>query len=178
MQVDKQFELNKAISIALNDVIRKYAGNNALIKWPNDSYVGDKKIGGMLIENIINRNSIRHAIIGIGLNVNQISFPASLKNVTSLKQVLHRDYDLTVLLDEICSAIEARYLQLKAGHVSKITTDYMDRLYLFNQWAIFKTNEIMLDGKIIGITSSGQLEMETKQGRMLFNNKEIEFTNV
>ncbi|MEJ7692102.1 biotin--[acetyl-CoA-carboxylase] ligase [Daejeonella sp.] len=177
LRVDQQFELNKAISVALNDVLKMYAGNDALIKWPNDSYIGNKKVGGMLIENIVTGNKIRHAIVGIGLNVNQTDFPISLKNVTSLKQGLHKDYDLSVLLGELCGAIEARYLQLKAGRQEKITSDYMDRLYLINQWAAFKTANGVLTGKIIGVSSSGQLEMETPDGTVFFNNKEVEFIN-
>jgi BirA family biotin operon repressor/biotin-[acetyl-CoA-carboxylase] ligase len=81
------------------------------------------------------------------------------------------------LLGEICSAVEARYLQLKAGHIEKITSDYMNSLYLLNEWSLFKTKTGVLSGKIIGVSSSGQLEMETTEGIMLFNNKEVEFVN-
>ncbi|SKB73257.1 biotin--[acetyl-CoA-carboxylase] ligase [Daejeonella lutea] len=175
LRVDQQFEFNKAISVALIDVLGTYVGDDALIKWPNDLYIGGRKTGGMLIENIVTGNKIKHAIVGIGLNVNQTNFPVSLKNVTSLKQRLHKDYDLLVLLGEICSAIEARYLQLKAGHTKKISLDYMNSLYLLNQRASFKTKDGFLEGKIIGVNSSGQLEMETPGGRVFFNNKEVEF---
>lgn len=177
LRVDEQFKLNKALSVALNDVLVKYAGKDALIKWPNDLYIDNKKVGGILIENIVTGSKIRHAIVGIGLNVNQTNFPISLKNVTSLKQRLHRDYDLFVLLGEICSAIEARYLQLKAGHHEKITLDYLDKLYLLNQWASFRTADGVLNGKITGASSSGQLQVETSEGTKFFNNKEVEFIN-
>ncbi len=178
LTVDKQFELNKAISVALNDVLRSYAGAAATIKWPNDSYIGNKKTGGMLIENMVSGSIIRNAIVGIGLNVNQTFFPESLKNVTSMAQALHRDYDLNVLLGEICSAIEARYLQLKAGHLEKVTKDYTSQLYLLNEWSLFKSENSFLKGKINGVTDSGQLMMETSEGIKFFNNKEVEFINV
>lgn len=178
LPVNRQFELNKAISVALNDVLSTYAGNTALIKWPNDSYIGNKKVAGMLIENIVSGKQIRHAIVGIGLNVNQTNFSASLKNVTSLQRVLHKDYDLNILLGEICSAVEARYLQLRAGHYEKITRDYLDRLYLLDEWATFKTGSSVIKGKIVGVNNSGQLELETTDGIALFNNKELEFINV
>lgn len=177
LPVDRQFELNKAISIAINDVLNRYTPGNAFIKWPNDSYIGNKKIGGMLIENIVHGNKIRHAIIGIGLNVNQVNFPQSLKNVTSLKQGLHQDYDLMVLLGEICSAVEARYLQLKAGSGRKITEEYLSKLYLRDEWALFKFDNKIQSGKILGITDTGQLLLETPEELRLFDNKEIEFIN-
>lgn len=178
LPVERQFELNKVICVALNDILLGYVGDAALIKWPNDIYIGTKKVAGILIENIINGSNIRHAIVGIGLNVNQTNFPPSLKNVTSLKQGLQKDYDILTLLGEICSAVEARYLQLKAGHNEKITSEYIKRLYLLNKWSMFKTEKGLLPGKIIGVTASGQLEMMTKEGIILFNNKEVEFINV
>jgi BirA family biotin operon repressor/biotin-[acetyl-CoA-carboxylase] ligase len=175
--VDRQFELNKAISIALNDVLIKYIPASAFIKWPNDLFIRTKKIGGILIENIVQGNKIKYAIIGIGLNVNQEYFPANLKNVTSLKQELHQDYDLMGLLGEICSAVEARYLQLKGGSLKKINDEYLNLLYLKDQWASFKFDGRIQNGKIIGITDIGQLILETENETRIFNNKEIEIIN-
>lgn len=178
MQVDRQFELNKAISLALNDVLNKYAGNDAYIKWPNDSYIGNRKVGGMLIENIILGNKIRHAIIGIGLNINQTDFPSYLKNVTSLKLFLQKDYDLNLLLGEICSAVEARYLQLKAGATEEHHTAYLSKLYLRDEWALFKFDNMIRSGRITGLSEIGQLQLETTDGIRQFDNKEIEFIHV
>jgi BirA family biotin operon repressor/biotin-[acetyl-CoA-carboxylase] ligase len=178
LAVERQFDLSKAISLALNDVLRVHAGGAATIKWPNDSYIGNKKVAGMLIENMVSGSSIRNAIVGIGLNVNQTLFPEYLKNVTSLRQALHRDYDLAVLLGEICSAVEARYLQLRAGHLDKLSRDYTNQLYRLFSWAKFKSDNKFLQGKIVGVTDSGQLQMETSEGIKVFNNKEVEFLNI
>ena len=120
LAIERQFDLNMAVSLALNDFFNKYKIQSATIKWPNDSYINNKKVAGILIENILQGNKIKHAIIGIGLNVNQDNFPANLKNVTSLKQALHQDYNLMQILGEICAFIEARYLQLKAGNIDRI----------------------------------------------------------
>lgn len=177
MEVERQFELNKAISLALNDVLSKYAGNDASIKWPNDSYLGNKKVAGMLIENIILGNRIRHAIIGIGLNINQTNFPAHLNNVTSMKLFLQRDYDLMLLLGEICSAVEARYLQLKAASREN-DLGYLNKLYLRDEWALFKFDNKIQSGRITGVSEIGRLQLETPDGIRQFDNKEIEFINV
>jgi BirA family biotin operon repressor/biotin-[acetyl-CoA-carboxylase] ligase len=82
----------------------------------------------MLIENIVQGTQIKNSIVGIGLNVNQDSFPAALANAVSVKQILHTDYDLTALLSEICCNIEAWYLSLKAGKVSFLRNAYLSRL--------------------------------------------------
>ena len=175
LPLEKQFDLNKAISLALNDVLNKYTSGNAFIKWPNDSYIGNKKIAGLLIENIVNGNKIKYAIIGIGINVNQETFPSDIKNVTSLKQALHQDYDLLNLLGEICSSVESRYLQLKSGKSLELDMEYLSKLYLRDEWAPFYFDGQVQSGKIKGITSNGQLILDTVDGTRYFNNKEIEF---
>lgn len=177
LQVEKQFELNKAISLALNDVLSKYFDRNAFIKWPNDLYINNKKIGGMLIENIVQGNRIKHAIVGIGLNVNQNQFPDNLKNITSFNQELHQDYDLMGILNEICSSVEARYLQLRSGALEKLDHDYLNKLYLMRQWSVFRFDGRIESGKILGVSDLGQLLLETTEGLREFNNKEIEFIN-
>lgn len=175
LPIGKQFDLNIVVSLALNDVLNNYTSGSAFIKWPNDSYIGNKKIGGILIENIVHGNTIKHAIIGIGINVNQENFPPDLKNVISLKQALHQDYNLMHLLGEICSAVEIRYLQLKAGNRDKLKDEYLSKLYLKENWALFKFDGQIQNGKILGITTIGQLLLETVEGLRYFNNKEIEF---
>ncbi len=175
LQIESQFDLNIAISLALNDFFNKYKLQGAAIKWPNDSYLNNKKIAGLLIENILLGNKIKHAIIGIGLNVNQEDFPTNLKNVTSLKQALHQDYNLMQILGELCSFIEARYLLLKAGNKDKLRDEYLSRLYLKDEWTDFCFDKQVQKGKISGITAIGQLIVETAEGLRYFNNKEIEF---
>lgn len=175
LQVDQQFELNKAVSLALNDVLSKYFNESAAIKWPNDLYIHHQKIGGMLIENIVQGNRIKHAIVGIGLNVNQSQFPDNLKNISSFRQELHQDYDLMVILNEICNSVEARYLQLRSGAFDKLNQEYLNKLYLIHKWSLFKFDKRIESGKIIGVNSIGQLVLETTEGQRLFNNKEIEF---
>ncbi len=175
LPVDKQFELNKAISLALNDVLTRYFGNPAKIKWPNDLYINGEKIGGILIENIIQGNTIKHAIIGIGLNVNQAQFLPDIKHATSFKKILHNDYDLQIVLADICKAVEARYLRLKAGKTDEITTGYMQKLYLRDEWAIFKISAGLHSGKITGINAEGRLLVEIKNKIQPFDFKEIEF---
>ena len=175
LDVNKQFELNKAMSLALNDVLRKYFGERAKIKWPNDSYIGNDKIAGMLIENLVQGSRLKHAIIGVGLNVNQSDFPASLKNVSSFKKILHINYDLQLILMEICAAVQARYLQLKAGKFNQLTADYLAKLYQINEWHSYNFDGIVQPGKIYGISEQGYLQLETEHGLREFGIKEIKF---
>jgi BirA family biotin operon repressor/biotin-[acetyl-CoA-carboxylase] ligase len=117
VDVANQFDVTRMASMGVYDALEPLLNKDLKIKWPNDIYYKDKKLGGMLIENILAGSSIKHSVIGIGLNVNQENFPATAGNATSLKQILQKDYDLKLLLSEICSHIEAYYLHLRAGRV-------------------------------------------------------------
>jgi BirA family biotin operon repressor/biotin-[acetyl-CoA-carboxylase] ligase len=174
---EKQFMLNKAVSIAINDVLSVIIGEGVKIKWPNDIYVCDRKLGGILIENIIQGSMWKHAIVGIGLNVNQAEFADHLKSATSLKKILHRDVDKDLILSEICKNIEKRYLQLRASRFDEINQEYLDHLYRLNETQIFYTEGVKKAGKIIGIEENGLLKVDFLGNHRTFGFKEIEFVS-
>lgn len=178
LAIADQFDLNRVISLGVVDALEPLLGNDLKIKWPNDIYYGDKKLGGILIENLIYGTKIKNAIIGIGLNINQDSFPADTGNATSLKQILHKDYDLRALLSDICSHIEAWYLKLRASKKETVRIAYLDRLYWLNQQKQFRSNNSAFKGVITNVKSNGLLVIRNDKGEELeFNLKEIEFLN-
>ena len=127
---------------------------------------------------LLKDGQIKNSVIGIGLNVNQDSFPPHLKNVTSVKQILHADYDLRNLLSEICSHIEAWYLNLRAGKVSFVRNEYLKRLYWLNESRGFKTQNGIFNGVIKDVKDNGLLIVQNNIGEELeFSLKEIEFLN-
>jgi len=175
--VEKQFVLNMLISVALNDVLLKYLPRGLSVKWPNDIYVDDKKIGGVLIENIIVGSNIKQSIIGIGLNINQSVFGDDLKSKTiSISQILQQDVNLMVLLNEICTQIEQQYLKLKAGKGNTLQDLYVNKLYRLNKLAKFSHNGEVFDGKIEGISNAGLLRIKPSNGEVVeFGFKEVAF---
>lgn len=76
-------------------------GIEAWVKLPNDIWVGDRKICGVLIENILESEQVSESIIGIGLNLNETSFPGSLPNPVSLKQLTGREYSPAGVLESL-----------------------------------------------------------------------------
>lgn len=91
--------------------IRDYLGSRGVesrIKWPNDIWVGDKKICGILIENTLDHDCVAHSIVGIGLDINQTVWPDELPNPISLKQLTGISYDLETELEELAACIEKR----------------------------------------------------------------------
>ncbi len=172
---EKQFSLNKAVSTGINDALCKIIGDDLKIKWPNDIYVKNKKIGGVLIENIIQGKLLKHAMVGVGINVNQKNFPDSLKNVTSLIQILHQNYNVLELLADVCRAIELRYLQLKEGFTEDIDLAYLKNLYGLNSALDFETAGKKIRGVITGVNQTGLLEIESGGRNLKFASKEIAF---
>lgn len=177
LDINKQFDLNRAVSVGIQRALKPILGSKLKVKWPNDIYYNDYKVGGILIENVLFSNTIKHAIVGIGLNVNQDGFPADVTHASSLKQILHRDYDLKALLSDLCGGIEAAYLELKAGKVQELRDEYMRYLYGLNEKRQFKSNNYIFDATITGVTPNGLLVLQNETEKLTFDLKEIEFLN-
>lgn len=172
---EKQFLLNQSISLAINDALAIIIGAGVKIKWPNDIYVNNDKLGGILIESSIRGSVLKHAVIGIGLNINQLNFSSDIKNVTSLKKILHQDYDILVLLNELCKSIENRYLQLRDGNFDLIRQEYIRNLYRLNEKARFNIKGHDVEGMITGVDENGLLEVFIDEEIRKYNFKEIAF---
>jgi len=177
ISVEKQFVLNMLVSVALNNVLLKYLPVGLSIKWPNDIYVNDRKIGGVLIENVIVGSNIKQSIIGIGLNINQSVFDDDLKSKTiSISQILQQDVNLMVLLNEICIQIEQLYLKLKSGKRTSLQDMYVSKLYRLNKLAKYSCNAEVFEGMIEGISNTGLLRIKPLDGEVVeFGFKEVAF---
>ncbi|WAC41484.1 biotin--[acetyl-CoA-carboxylase] ligase [Pedobacter sp. SL55] len=175
--IEQQFVLNMLVSVALNEVLLKYLPNGLSVKWPNDIFLDDKKIGGILIENVIVGRVIKQSIIGIGLNINQSVFDGELKDRTvSIAQILQQDVNLMALLAEICTQIEQLYLKLRAGRSTSLRDLYVSKLYRLNKLARYSHNGQIFEGKIEGISAAGLLQIKPIDGATVeFGFKEVAF---
>ncbi len=179
LKADEQFSLSKTISLGVLDFISSINHqpstiNHPKVKWPNDIYIGNKKVAGILIENSVNGNSISHSIVGIGINVNQEKFSSELPNPTSLRIVTGDELNLEDCLSQLCSCIEKRYLQLRPQPLTPspkreggMDSDYLKNLYRFNEWANYNYKGETIKAKIIGVTKIGKLVLEKENGEKL-----------
>ena len=174
LKIADQFMLSIAISLAICDFLKKYI-ENVTIKWPNDIYVGDQKIAGILIENSVQQDVIKNSIIGIGLNINQKTFSAYAKNACSLSQLTGLQYDLQQMLQILCECIEERYESIKTEEYLGIRLAYLQQLYRFQQPAKFMINDQVQTATITGIDEFGRLALAFDGSIHYFNNKEITF---
>jgi len=171
----EQFNLNAVVSLAIFDVVSQYV-NDVKVKWPNDIYVGKKKIAGILIQNTLTGKNIQSSVLGIGLNVNQTEFVSDAPNPTSLKLEMGKELDLDKVVEEIVAALEKRYLQLKSGKAKDVRREYIMYLYRFGKPFTFQREDnSYFTGIITGISNLGKLVIDTETGEEEFGLKEVRF---
>lgn len=169
----EQFYLNMAVSLSITELLDEYVGN-AKIKWPNDIYIGNKKIAGILIENSLMGSKLQSSIIGVGLNINQNSF-AGLPNATSLFMELGVDYSITYLLQQWCALFEGYYALLKSRSFGSLNKLYLQRMWKYKQEVQYHKNGNLQTGVIEGVNTLGQLLMNENGNQVVYNFKEISF---
>lgn len=173
-----QFFLTKITSLAVADLMAEFLNetHRIHIKWPNDIYVNDRKIAGILIENYLRDNTIQHAVVGVGINVNQESFLKAPQAV-SLFSLTHQTLDLMRCIDRFCELFEGRFLQLQSKKWQKLDTDYLHYLYRLNEWNTYRTTQNQqFEGNIRGVSDIGKLQVEVISGEIKeFDLKEIVF---
>ena len=172
IEIDKQFEISKAVAVAIRNMIKDITDAKVCIKWPNDIYVGDEKIAGVLIENTIIGRKLDTCIIGIGLNVNQIRFSDNLPNPTSLALITNKTFSLENIKDEIINAIIYNLKYLK--DIDKNYTKFLYRKGELGKFISDKNLEFL--GVITGVDITGKLCVRTENNVVkTFSNNEIKF---
>lgn len=171
------FVLSQAVSLALLKTLREETGLQAEIKWPNDIYVEDKKIAGILIENELQGKSIQSSIVGIGLNVNQERFNASIPNPVSIFQLSGRTYNLQSLTLALHNRLGEAYARtLTEEGQTETAAVYHRHLYRREGFHNFREGNRQFSARILRVLPGGQLELESKEGRVrVFAFKEIEY---
>ena len=173
LAIKQQFYLNMAVSLAVLDLLRELGIEKAQVKWPNDLYFEDRKLGGILIENSINTHSLQHSIVGIGLNVNQQEF--GLGTATSVAKALGYTLELRQTTNRLLELLEKRYLELRNGKTAKLKYEYLQALYRYQELHPYKVDNELVEGVIMGVNEEGQLAMEVNGQLRFFGFKEIAF---
>lgn len=171
----EQFLITEWISLSITDfLIDTLHLKEITIKWPNDIYVKDKKIAGILIEHSIEGTKINYSMAGIGLNINQEIFPDYIPNPTSIKLETATKYPIKKAMNKIMENLQT-YITESPIFVHE---KYISRLYKRNTFAKFHIleNEEPIDMKIIHVLPSGLLQTQSREGKiMTFNYNQIQY---
>lgn len=179
----QQFMLSACVAVTIHDFFMKYAGADTKIKWPNDLYWQDRKAGGVLIESIVGsresgvnsrQSTVNNlptgqagpqavssnwewAFVGIGININQTSFPDDLPNPVSLKQITGKNFDIVELAKELCELLNKNFDELVNDGFEKIYAAYLAHLYKKNITVRLKKDGRVFEARIKSVSPSGKL---------------------
>jgi BirA family transcriptional regulator, biotin operon repressor / biotin---[acetyl-CoA-carboxylase] ligase len=157
LQPKDLFLLSMAMALGSCDYLRSVAGADCRIKWPNDLYWRDRKAGGILIENSWQATRWQFAIVGIGLNINQLVFDETLKKAVSLQQITGMPIDLMDGVRQICVALELRWQQLLKGGGANLLQEYNSVLYGRDQMMQLRHGADEFAATIVGVNADGEL---------------------
>jgi BirA family biotin operon repressor/biotin-[acetyl-CoA-carboxylase] ligase len=171
---EKLFDWNIVVALAVLEVLERHEIQKVSIKWPNDIMADSKKVGGILIENVLKSGESFDSVVGIGLNLNQTNFE-DLPKATSLKSLTNKNYDIFETAEEIVKKIEEKYQQLDKS-MTVFWNKYHEKLFKIDKPLAFedsKNNRFM--GIIQGVTHDGKLQVMLEDDSItFFNIKEIQ----
>ncbi len=176
LQAEEQIWLNVVVSLALRELAETYSKMPATIKWPNDIYIQQNKVAGILIENTLQGSKIKHSIIGMGLNINQQHFKN--EKVASLFQFAGVRFEPKELRLALCAQLNHFYGLLRGKQFNLLWDLYHKHLMGKGQYAQFKKGSVIFEGLIMGIDKKGRLHLEVEEEVRCFVHKEIEFVQL
>lgn len=173
LPISNQYYLNIILGLGLVDALKFYLSSEIALKWPNDVYINNRKIAGILVESNVRGSYLESSVAGIGLNVNQQGF--SLPNATSMILEADQIFDRDFVLEQILCSVEKWYLKLKAGAQEEILQEYYKVLMWRGELRQFKADSLEFMAEIVGLDSSGRLRMKVANEFRSYGLKEVEF---
>ncbi len=167
-KVNKLGQINLWFINKVFTVLKKLNPNlNLKIKWPNDLYLDDKKLGGILVETSILRGEVNYFLFGVGINL--VSNPKNLcYPTTSLKKFSKKLSPLKLFL-EISKTLTKNYYELKNSSLLKIDNNFLKNFKDFKRIIKIKFKEKILEGKFNSITENGELVLVTPKKKLIIN---------
>lgn len=162
------FKFNMLISLAIYDFLSKYFKTGLKIKWPNDLMINNKKIAGVLVQNI---ESNFKSIIGVGININQKEFKNFSPRATSFSNELNKEFNRNALILELMNNFE-NYL-INYFQFNDLKNSYMLKIYKFKQQTNFLNNLKQFKGEIMNFNSSGEIIIKRGDEFLSFKNGEV-----
>ncbi|HVG12960.1 MAG TPA: biotin--[acetyl-CoA-carboxylase] ligase [Flavisolibacter sp.] len=156
LAASQMFLLSMASAIAVQQFYSVYAGGKTKVKWPNDLYWNDRKAAGILIENSLSGTTWKHAIVGIGVNINQQTFPGLETSAVSLANITGEQYNVISLAKDLCKKLDDIF-RLLLENPGEIVDVYQTLLYRRDEQVRLKLGSRQFEATIRGVLPSGEL---------------------
>ncbi len=158
LKLDQHFVISMVASLAVINTLKKLNLPKLSVKWPNDILSANKKICGILIENVIKQNKVAGSVVGIGLNVNQVDF-SGLPQASSILNITGASYDLDELLQSILNELKILFDLVESNQFETIKTTYESFLFRKDKPSTFENAEGLFSGFIKGVSNEGLLKV-------------------
>ena len=158
LKLEQQFVISMVSSLAVINALKKMNLPKLSVKWPNDILSANKKICGILIENVIKQNKVAGSVVGIGLNVNQVDF-SGLPQASSILNITGASYDLDELLQSILNELKILFDLVESNQFETIKTTYESFLFRKDKPSTFENAEGLFSGFIKGVSNEGLLKV-------------------
>jgi BirA family biotin operon repressor/biotin-[acetyl-CoA-carboxylase] ligase len=169
LNVDQIFSIMMAGSLALARAIRHEFGLSALIKWPNDVFIGDKKIAGMTIELAADEDILRYCLIGVGIDVNvsvERIMPTLSNLVTSISDELGHEVDRAQFFARFLKEFERRYQMVLMGETESLFREWRSLSCTLHRRVRIRTMKESFEGGAIDIDEHGALLVHRDGGEV------------
>ena len=178
LKIEQQFYISIVASLSIYKTLCRLQIPKLAVKWPNDILSGNKKVAGILIENMIKNNRLKSTVIGVGLNVNQLKFN-KLPQATSLSRISGKVFDLDEVLSEILSQMKIYFQRLEKRQFQELKSEYINILYRINKPSTFKSNDgLEFSGYIKGVSELGKIIVLIEDQQFVsYDLKEISLLN-
>lgn len=167
--------LNMLVCLALYQTIHQWFKGRTFVKWPNDIYTDNKKTAGILIESVIAGNVLKHAVLGIGININEEHFPAELPDAASFYTLSGVKFEDKPVLEMLIRQLNQHLSEVHSGSPVSIVKRYNDTLYHIGQKLYFRRPEGSFEGILRGVNADGKLCVESGNQMLTFYHKEVSF---
>lgn len=166
LSIKHQILLNMSIALRIRAYLAAISRAECLIKWPNDIYVNNQKIAGLLIQNILAAKQISYCIIGVGININQERFHSNIPNPISLKQITNKDWDLLELIHGLKRQLNIKSEEIVGNY--NIIDQYNKHLYRIGEESRFVSQGREIRGIVSEVNSKGHMVLSTEEGKKTF----------
>lgn len=174
LRLDNQYDLSICTALSVVEALSEFISEGGLkIKWPNDIYFNEQKLGGILIENSLSGNKMDKSVVGIGININQRNFENA--RATSVSKILSLDINRETVIEKILEHFEKNILFLKNGKFENLKNKYLKHLLRFRISGIYKSNSELFEGIILDVARNGLLILKVNNQEKYYNIKEIEY---
>jgi BirA family biotin operon repressor/biotin-[acetyl-CoA-carboxylase] ligase len=164
-------------AVAVAHAVEQTCGVHVECKWPNDLLLNKKKFCGILLENSFTQNGLAFSVVGVGINVNQDEFPATLRGrATSLKIELKKPVNRVALFQEVMRSFEKWYDQAQRGQFDQVLAEWNARCSMFGKSVDVQHASTIISGTAIGLHVDGGLIVQTNREQKIFYAGDVTLT--